>query len=128
MYEKSYSTSIPGALTAHNQGDVEIKTERNEVSKMNTNIKTEKVSGNMPEKKFSTGAIVASVWDNQGKNKEGLDVTFKSISLQRRYMDKNGEWQSTNSLRVNDLPKASLILQKAFEYIVLKDNQKLGAA
>jgi len=37
---------------------------------MSTNIKTEPVSGNMPEKKFSTGALVATVWENQGKRKK----------------------------------------------------------
>jgi len=90
---------------------------------MSTNIKTEPVSGNMPEKKFSTGALVATVWENQGKSKEGDDVSFKTISFQRRYKDKNGEWQSTNTLRINDLPKASLVLQKAYEYIVMKELQ-----
>ena len=88
---------------------------------MTTTIKTETVSGNIPEKKFSTGALVATIWQNQGKSKEGDDVDFKTVSFQRRYKDKNGVWQTTNTLRINDLPKASLILQKAFEYIVMKD-------
>ena len=90
---------------------------------MNTNIKTETVSGNMPEKRFSTGALVATVWENQGKSKEGEEVTYKTVSLQRRYKDPNGEWQSANSLRINDLPKASLVLQKAYEYLVFKEPQ-----
>lgn len=76
---------------------------------------------NQPEKKFSTGAISASVWENQGKSKSGEEVKYKTISLQRAYKDKEGNWQHTNSLRVNDLPKASLVLQKAFEYAVLKE-------
>ena len=92
------------------------------------NIKTENVSGNMPEKKFSTGGLTATVWENQGKNKEGLDVSYRTVSFQRRYMDKNGDWQSTTSLRVNDLPKASLVLQKAFEYLVMKEMQNYNAA
>ena len=86
-------------------------------------VKTENVSGNIPEKKFSTGALTATVWENQGKNKEGLDVSFRTVSFQRRYMDKNGEWQSTSTLRINDLPKASLVLQKAYEYLVMKELQ-----
>ena len=84
------------------------------------NIKTETI-GNMPEKRFSTGALVASVWENEGKSKSGDEVSFRTVSLQRRYKDKNGEWQSTNTLRINDLPKASLVLQKAYEYLVMKD-------
>lgn len=90
---------------------------------MNTSIKTETVSGNMPEKRFSTGALVATVWENQGKSKEGEEVTYKTVSLQRRYKDPNGEWQSASSLRINDLPKASLVLQKAYEYLVFKEPQ-----
>ena len=86
-------------------------------------IKVENVSGNIPEKKFSTGGLTATVWENQGKNKEGLDVSYRTVSFQRRYMDKAGEWQSTNTLRVNDLPKASLVLQKAYEYLVMKELQ-----
>ena len=85
--------------------------------------KVENVSGNIPEKKFSTGGLIATVWENQGKNKGGLDVSYKTVSFQRRYMDKDGEWQSTNTLRINDLPKASLVLQKAFEYLVMKEMQ-----
>ena len=90
---------------------------------MNTSIKTETVSGNMPEKRFSTGALVATVWENQGKSKEDAEVTYKTVSLQRRYKDPNGEWQSASSLRINDLPKASLVLQKAYEYLVFKEPQ-----
>ena len=83
-------------------------------------IKTETI-GNLPEKKFSTGALSATVWENQGKSKDGEDVSFRTVTFQRRYKDKNGEWQSTNSLRLNDLPKASLVLQKAYEYLVMKE-------
>ena len=86
-------------------------------------VKVENVSGNIPEKKFSTGGLTATVWENQGKSKDGLDVSYRTVSFQRRYMDKNGDWQSTNTLRINDLPKASLVLQKAFEYLVMKEIQ-----
>lgn len=84
-------------------------------------VKTETVSGNIPEKKFSTGALSATIWQNQGKSKEGQDISYKTVTFQRRYRDPNGEWQTANSLRINDLPKVSLILQKAYEYIVMKE-------
>ena len=86
-------------------------------------VKVENVSGNLPEKKFSTGGLTATVWENQGKNREGIDVSYRTVSFQRRYTDKNGEWQSTSTLRVNDIPKASLVLQKAYEYLVMKELQ-----
>lgn len=78
--------------------------------------------GNQPEEKFSTGAISATVWKNTGKSKKtGEDVEFRTITLQRAYKDKNDEWQHTNSMRVNDLPKAALVINKAYEYLVLRD-------
>jgi hypothetical protein len=36
-------------------------------------------------------------------------------------MDKEGNWQTTSSLRVGDIPKATLVLNKAYEYLMLKD-------
>ena len=78
---------------------------------------------NVPEKKFSTGVITATVWQNAGKGRNGEIVGYRTVSLQRRYKDRNGVWQTANSLRVNDLPKASLVLQKAYEYLVLREIQ-----
>lgn len=74
---------------------------------------------NKPLAKFRAGAIVATLWQNSAKGAAG-EVKFMSITLDRRYQDKEGAWQSTSSLRTNDLPRAGLVLQKAYEYIVLK--------
>lgn len=82
-------------------------------------MQTQKSTGNLPEKKFKAGAIQATVWLNKGQNKKGEEVGYRSISLDRNYLDKDGKWQNTSSLRVNDLPKASIVLQKAYEYLVL---------
>lgn len=78
------------------------------------------MSENKPEKKFSTGAVSATIWKNKGTSKSGEPTEFRTINLQRRYKDKDGEWKSTNSLRINDLPKAALVLNKAYEYLVLR--------
>jgi len=76
---------------------------------------------NLPEKKFSTGVISATVWNNKAIQKDGQQGEYKTISLQRRYKDKAGIWQSTTHLRVNDLPKAALVINKAYEYLVLRE-------
>ena len=81
------------------------------------------MENNQPEKKFSTGAISATVWKNTGKSKIGEATEFRTISLQRAYKDKNDQWQHSATLRVNDLPKAALCLTKAYEYLVFKDIQ-----
>ena len=85
---------------------------------MTQNASTEKYGQNLPVKKFRAGAIVASVWSNQAKEGEG---EYKTVSFDRTYKDKDGAWQRTTSLRMNDLPKARLVLQKAYEYIALAD-------
>ncbi len=76
---------------------------------------------NTPEKKISTGAISATIWQNEIK-KDGKATNYRTITLQRVYLDKKNKWQSTSSMRVSDLPKATLVLNKAYEYIVLKDS------
>ena len=78
---------------------------------------------NLPEIKFRAGAVSATVWNNTGQMKDGQLNTFNTISLERSYKDKNQEWQSTNSMRINDLPKASLVLSKAYEYLILNHKQ-----
>lgn len=81
---------------------------------------------NMPEKKFRAGTVSATVWQNRGKSAKGGEVTFRTVSFQRNYMDRNGTWQTSSSLRVNDLPRASVVLQKAYEYIILSNVQEQG--
>jgi len=78
-------------------------------------------NGNMPEKKFRAGAISATVWRNKGQSKTGEEVEYKTISIDRNYKDKEGNWQNTNSLRLNDLPRAAMVLQKAYEFLVFKE-------
>jgi len=72
---------------------------------------------NTPEKKFRAGTVSATVWKNQSK--EGND--FSSVSFEKGYKDANGEWKSTNHLSVNDLPKALVVIGKAFEHLSLKE-------
>ena len=81
---------------------------------------SETVSLRAPEKKFSAGAISASVWKNSREvNGEAKDI--RSVQFQKSYKDSEGNWQKTNSLDVRDLPKAMIVLGKAFEYLSLKE-------
>ena len=72
--------------------------------------------GNLPEKKFRAGAISATVWLNKAENGD-----YRTISIERNYKDKSDKWQSSNTLRVNDLPKANVVLQKAYEFLVFNE-------
>jgi len=73
---------------------------------------------NKPETKFRAGGCTATVWKNT-KEVKGRDVEFYSVTFERSYKD-GEEWKTTNSLGQNDIPKACVVLNKAFEYIVLK--------
>jgi hypothetical protein len=69
--------------------------------------------GNYPKKRFRAGAISATIWNNKGQSQNGGEVDYQTISLERTYKDKDGNWKYTNSLRVSDIPKATMVLQKA---------------
>jgi len=74
-----------------------------------------------PEITFRQGNCQASVFVNEVvRNGRGFEM--KSVSFQRRYKDKDGEWKSTSKLDVNDIPKAILCLTKAFDYMTASDN------
>ncbi|PIN76981.1 hypothetical protein COV17_00075 [Candidatus Woesearchaeota archaeon CG10_big_fil_rev_8_21_14_0_10_36_11] len=100
---------------------VETKRESKRCYKMQKqNVVVEQVQNNIPEKKYRAGAISATVWLNKGQKQNGELSEYQTISIERNYTDKSGKWQSTNSLRVNDMPKACVVLQKAYEYCVLQ--------
>ncbi len=81
----------------------------------------------MPIKSFKSGSIQVSIWENETLGQDGLPKTYKTVSFDRRYKDKSGVWKSTNSLRLNDLPRATLILQKAYEYLILVEHDDIEA-
>lgn len=64
------------------------------------------------EKRFNVGLVKATVWKN--KSRDGNE--FRTVSLNRSYQ-KEGEWQNTNSLGVNDLDKAIQVLEEARDFV-----------
>ena len=79
------------------------------------------VQANVPEKKFRAGTIAATIWKNSHE-KDGRSFEVHSISFERSYKDKDSdEWKTTSSLRAMDLPKAVVVLNKAYEYLVLNN-------
>lgn len=100
---------------------VEIRCDKQEVEKMENENQTDEK--NAPVMKIQAGAIQVAIWANKGQ-RDGEETTFNTVSIERSFKNKNDEWQNTNSLRVNDLPKAALALTKAYEHLVL--NQKFG--
>lgn len=69
-----------------------------------------------PIKKFTAGGITASVWENKKD-----DETFKTITIQKRYKDKDGNFKDSTSFNTNDVRKLECVLGKAYEFIVMKE-------
>ncbi len=76
-------------------------------------------AANLPLKRFRAGAVSATVWNNHAKEGDG---EYKTVSLERGYKDRDGVWKNVSSLRVSDLPRAALVLQKAYEYLALGED------
>lgn len=76
-----------------------------------------------PEKVFKIGAVRAAIFQNTTMQ-NGKPIFFPKVILEVRYKDKMGNWKGTNSLSLNDLPKAILALQKAYDCLMDKGPEK----
>ena len=66
--------------------------------------------------RFRSGAVSATVWENQRKD----GGTYPSVKLSRSYRDKQTQdWKDTSSFSVNDLPVVAILARKAFEALAL---------
>ena len=61
-----------------------------------------------PDVVFKHGSCMALIFFEQAN----IKVVFR-----KRVLDSNGEWIDARSLDVDDLPKAVLVLSKAFDYL-----------
>ena len=76
-----------------------------------------------PEKTFQHGACKAAVFINT-VSKNGQELKIPKVVLQKSYRDKEGNWSTTDSYDVNDLPKLIVTASKAYQY--LTEKQKNG--
>lgn len=84
---------------------------------------TKQTEKQKPVETFRAGCITASVWANIGKI-DGKDTTFYNVSLIRGYKDKDGTWKETSTYKQTDIPKAILVMQKAYEYLSMKEYEE----
>jgi len=70
-----------------------------------------------PETVFKMGAVRASIFRNTIE-RDGKLVSLAKVIIEVRYKDKSGEWKGSNSLSLNELPKAITALQQAYEYLL----------
>ena len=76
---------------------------------------------NKPYKKFRAGNISATIWQNEriaiinGRSTKYINY---SVTLERGYKDKDGNWKNTHSLDVSDIPKANALLAKVYTELI----------
>ena len=79
----------------------------------------------MPVAKFRAGQVASAVWQNTIQVK-GKAITILKATVQRRYKDKEGNWQSSGSFSRNEIPLAIHCLQQAFEEIIKTQHEDNG--
>jgi len=80
------------------------------------------VGNQTPIAKFKAGAVSAALWENDIEVK-GRTITILKATVQRRYKDKDDNWQSSGSFSRNEIPLAIYCLQKCFEKIIEKQGE-----
>ena len=83
------------------------------------------MAGNQPVATFKHGSVEAAIFENEVK-KNGKSFTVRKVVVQRNYLDRNEQWQSTSSLEVNDVPKAVLVLSKAYDFMTVRERPGTG--
>ena len=70
-----------------------------------------------PVQKFRAGQVGCALWENEIKvNGERQSILKASVS--RRYKDRDGQWQTSQSFSRNEIPLAIFVLFQAFEAMV----------
>ncbi len=75
------------------------------------------MTGQTPIAKFRAGQVSSALWENEIDVK-GKTVTILKATVQRRYKDKENNWQSSGSFSRNEIPLAVYCLQQAFQKII----------
>jgi len=72
---------------------------------------------NRPLKKFRAGQVSCALWENEIVV-NGREMTMLKATFERRYKDKEGNWQSSQSFSRNEIPLVKWCLDKAFEAMI----------
>ena len=78
-----------------------------------------------PIAKFRAGQVSCALWENLVDVK-GRPMTILKATVERRFKNKSGHWQSSNSYSRNELPLAIWCLQRAFDEIIRRQNESSG--
>lgn len=75
---------------------------------------------NKPDIKFKCGAVNVAVWSKELDVPTGGKRKFYTITVEKSYKD-GEEWKHTNAYNVDDIPKITTALRKAYEYLTVEE-------
>lgn len=76
---------------------------------------------NRPVQEFRVRNLSLAIWQNEA-DRDGRKVVVHSITINKRYRDpSSGGWRDSSSFFADDLPRLRLLLDKAYEYLLLGD-------
>ena len=70
-----------------------------------------------PVVRIRAGQVACAVWENDIEV-NGETKTMLKATVNRRYKDKSGQWQSSQSFSRNEIPLAIYCLWQAFEKMI----------
>ena len=70
-----------------------------------------------PLKRIRAGPIVCALWENEATVK-GRTVSFLKATVERRYKDSQGNWQSSQSFGKAEIPLVQWCLDQAFTVMI----------
>ena len=73
-----------------------------------------------PDQEFRVGAVRVAVWINPRQTSDGKSFNSHKVVLERTYKDSRGDFQTTQALELNDIPKAILALKKTYEFCLMR--------
>ena len=71
-------------------------------------------AGNRPADSIRIGQIETSIWRNANETGSGANPLY-TVSLVRHYKDSEGNWKTTISFSVEDLPIVEKVAAKALD-------------
>lgn len=79
-----------------------------------------------PVKKYSCGPVTAAIWEKEISIKDKQTgemrlIKIHTVSVQRKYKDKEGNWKNSPNLPLDNIEDARIALAKCYEWAKLKD-------
>lgn len=93
------------------------------MKKENKQVEKKTEEKKMPEAKFRSGVLSATVWAHEVEGEYGKNQVF-SFTIDRSYKDKDNEWQTTTSFRRQDIGAVRMLLDKVADFILLDEDEE----